>query len=282
MRSADAELFKDKIEVSLDGRQIFYLFFGGAVIATLVFVLGVMVGKRLEARSHLAGPAAGAGLDPLAALDQLGEEERAEEELLFPSALTQGRDDELASIGTPPARAEAAGKGAARPAQAPVAAVAAVAAAKPAGEEPGENPGAAGEKLAPAAGEKPAAPGAVEPSVPAKATPAAAMAKASPTPATRPEAAAAAPPATPTPAGAAAKARFTLQISSFPTKAEADAFMGKIAARGYKPYIILAEVPDKGRWYRVRVGRYGDYEEAVAAKTEFEKKENIIAYVSRL
>ena len=41
---AEMELFRDKIEVSLDSRQIFYLFFGGAVIASLVFVLGVMVG----------------------------------------------------------------------------------------------------------------------------------------------------------------------------------------------------------------------------------------------
>ena len=42
--SREADLYKDKIEVSLDGRQIFYLFFGGAVIVGLVFVLGVMVG----------------------------------------------------------------------------------------------------------------------------------------------------------------------------------------------------------------------------------------------
>jgi hypothetical protein len=45
--SREAELYKDKIEVSLDGRQIFYLFFGGSVIVGLVFVLGVMVGRRV-------------------------------------------------------------------------------------------------------------------------------------------------------------------------------------------------------------------------------------------
>ena len=43
MAGTDSELYKDKIEVSLDGRQIFYLFFGGAVVACLVFVLGVTV-----------------------------------------------------------------------------------------------------------------------------------------------------------------------------------------------------------------------------------------------
>ena len=57
-RTSEPELYKDKIEVSLDGRQIFYLFFGGAVVACLVFVLGVMVGRRLEARSHVDRAAA--------------------------------------------------------------------------------------------------------------------------------------------------------------------------------------------------------------------------------
>src|SRR5690349_24665770 len=66
-----AELYKDKIEVSLDGRQIFYLFFGGAVIVGLVFVLGVMVGRRVEARGHVDRARTTAAVDPLAALDRL-------------------------------------------------------------------------------------------------------------------------------------------------------------------------------------------------------------------
>ena len=65
------ELYKDKIEVSLDGRQIFYLFFGGAVIVGLVFVLGVMVGRRVEARGHVDRASVAATVDPLAALDRL-------------------------------------------------------------------------------------------------------------------------------------------------------------------------------------------------------------------
>src|SRR6188472_556632 len=67
----DSELYKDKIEVSLDGRQIFYLFFGGAVIVGLVFVLGVMVGRRVEARGHVDRARVAATVDPLAALDRL-------------------------------------------------------------------------------------------------------------------------------------------------------------------------------------------------------------------
>src|SRR5437868_942535 len=73
--SREADLYKDKIEVSLDGRQIFYLFFGGAVLVGLVFVLGVMVGRRVESRSHVDSLGrldhARAATDPLAALDGL-------------------------------------------------------------------------------------------------------------------------------------------------------------------------------------------------------------------
>lgn len=69
--SREAELYKDKIEVSLDGRQIFYLFFGGSVIVGLVFVLGVMVGRRIEARGHTDRARVAATVDPLAALDRL-------------------------------------------------------------------------------------------------------------------------------------------------------------------------------------------------------------------
>jgi len=69
--SREVDLYKDKIEVSLDGRQIFYLFFGGAVIVGLVFVLGVMVGRRVEARGHVDRSNVAATVDPLAALDRL-------------------------------------------------------------------------------------------------------------------------------------------------------------------------------------------------------------------
>jgi DedD protein len=69
--SREVDLYKDKIEVSLDGRQIFYLFFGGAVIVGLVFVLGVMVGRRVEARGHVDRANVTTTADPLAALDRL-------------------------------------------------------------------------------------------------------------------------------------------------------------------------------------------------------------------
>lgn len=65
----DVERWKDKIEVRLDNRQVFFLFFGSAMVACMLFVLGVIVGKRLESRGRAEAPVIE---DPLAALDRFG------------------------------------------------------------------------------------------------------------------------------------------------------------------------------------------------------------------
>ena len=59
--------WRDKIEVRLDNRQVFFLFFGSAVVACMLFVLGVIVGKRIESRGQAAAPVV---TDPLAVLDR--------------------------------------------------------------------------------------------------------------------------------------------------------------------------------------------------------------------
>jgi hypothetical protein len=59
--------WREKIEVRLDNRQVFFLFFGSALVACMLFVLGVMVGKRIESRGQANAPVM---TDPLAALDR--------------------------------------------------------------------------------------------------------------------------------------------------------------------------------------------------------------------
>jgi cell division protein FtsN len=88
------------------------------------------------------------------------------------------------------------------------------------------------------------------------------------------------PPPAASPASAAdakAKGRFTLQLGSFPDRAEAEAFSQRFAPQG--SYVIASEIPGKGTWYRVRVGDYATAKDAIAAKGNFEKQHNVIAYV---
>jgi len=203
--------WNDKIEVRLDNRQVFFLFFGSAVVACMLFVLGVMVGKRIESRGQAeAAPMA----DPLAALDRVHQPPPGvaapEPALTFPRTL--------------------AGSQAAAPPKAKPVARASVAAAPPVA--------------------KPAAPKPV-------------VAKA---------------PVAPAPPVDAAKVRgkYTLQLSTFMTSAEAEAF----AQRFPGAFVISGPVPGKGTIYRVRYGNFASFKEASTAKDGFEKQHSMIALVA--
>jgi DedD protein len=221
----DAERLKDKIEVSLDSRQIFFLFFGGAVVACLVFVLGVMVGKRLESRDRVGGRAAtSASVDPLAALDELAADEQRDtvDDLAFPAALTR-----------PDQRAVPLGSAEGAPAAQPRTSATAVAAVLGAG------PGAAAAK-------------------PREET------------------------ASDAERESRKKGKFTLQIASFQSKTEAESLLARLEAAGFKPYVVTSNVEGKGLFYRVRIGEFGSKDEATDAKTEFEKNQHIIAYLTKI
>ena len=222
MPKVETELFKDKIEVSLDGRQIFYLFFGGAVVASLVFVLGVMVGKRVEARTSLPD-AHRVAEDPLAALDMLSME--PEEELAFAATLRKGG--------------------------------------------PG-NYGVQFEKLLKNAMTK----GKRDEHVSPSARKAQSIGKQD-----RDKSRLSSEPRAKKPTRSA---KFTLQLSSFRTKQEAQQLVERLIGAGYKPYVVETNVESKGRWFRVRLGSYDSYDKAITAKLRFEQRQKIIAYVTRL
>ncbi len=239
MVSHEKEMFKDRIEVSLDGRQIFYLFFGGAVVATLVFVLGVMVGRQVESRT-VADSGASATLDPLAALDQL----ESDNKLSFPAAL-RGDEVSLGDVDDSLAKRTLVRAEAKTVIVAPV-----VKPTKPETEDMAKAEAgkakveaAKAQKLEAAKAEKVAAQ-ITEP---------------------KPE-----------------KRKFTLQVGSFQDKSEADTFFRQLENTSYKPYMVEAEIPGKGQYYRVRVGGFGTFDEAVEAKGKFEESQHVIAYVTRL
>ena len=75
--------------------------------------------------------------------------------------------------------------------------------------------------------------------------------------------------------------RYTLQLSAFQDKAEAEEFMQKLQANGESPYLVPTQIPERGLWYRVRVGNYQNWEEAVNAKERFEREQQVIAYVAK-
>jgi DedD protein len=199
---AELQRWQDKVEISLDGRQIFFLFFGTAVAACLLFVLGVLVGKRMEARALALSPPPVE--DPLAELDQIGDDD---EGLTFHRALAPEKAEK-------PKREESARSG---------------------GDDKAVRPPTATAMAKKEVGKTP-------------------------------------------PGGSV---HFTLQLPGFPDRVDADELMRKVQAAGYKASLFPSDVPGKGLVYRVRVGDFATRQAAVDAKADFERKQHLIAYVTK-
>lgn len=82
--------WKDKVELSLDNRQIFFLFFGLSVVGCFVFALGVMVGRRVDWNPE--GEVAALSGD---SLSLLGEQQTPGEPLSFKDGLDEPATDEV-------------------------------------------------------------------------------------------------------------------------------------------------------------------------------------------
>ncbi len=291
MPSRESELYKDKVEVSLDGRQIFYLFFGGAVIVGIVFVLGVLVGRRVEARGHVDHARTTAAADPLAALDRLegsggmafrGEEATAPVEKKIdqlvadkkkgePAAKSDKKDeakpekkddakvetkDDAKADKKDEAKAEPkkdeAKKDEAKKDEAKKDDKVAAKDDKVAAKD--DKVAAKDDKVAAKSADKPADKPIEKPSE-----------KSEDKPATKEE-----------------KTRYTLQLSSFQDKAEAEAYLAKMKEQGFQAQITQADVEGKGTFYRVRMGSYRSLDAATNAKSEFEKASSKSASIMKL
>ena len=70
-----------------------------------------------------------------------------------------------------------------------------------------------------------------------------------------------------------------VQVSSFKTQVEADAFATQLRARGHKAHVQKAEIPKRGTWYRVKVGPFSTQVEAIKYRQAFEAKEKMPGFV---
>jgi cell division septation protein DedD len=104
-----------------------------------------------------------------------------------------------------------------------------------------------------------------EPTVPKPAEPASSPKVEKPAPASAP----AAPP--PAPAAAATGRPFTVQISAVRTEEEARRLVEKLRQRGYAAYVEPIGIPDKGTWYRVRMGEFPSKEFARSTVDRLQK-----------
>ncbi|HLK36207.1 MAG TPA: SPOR domain-containing protein [Polyangiaceae bacterium] len=72
---------------------------------------------------------------------------------------------------------------------------------------------------------------------------------------------------------------YQLQVSSFHTQSEAQAFADQLRARGHKAYVLEAHVPGRGTWFRVRVGPFPTQHAATQYRASFEAREHVVPFV---
>jgi cell division septation protein DedD len=240
---------RERFDFSLDARQVAAVILGSLGALAMAFFLGHAIGQRVADRpAAVARPAAQPPpADPLAVLDQAPRPDGGDglpPKLSFHDTLTSPKppqDSLPPAPRTPPPEAKAA---------APAAAVAA-AAAPPKGPDPKASDARPPET-------RPAAPEVAKPT-PAPA-PKVAVApvpppKAAVAPASTPKGASASAATPPPRSGASvAKANWVVQVGSTQDRTEAERIAARFAGRGAK--VVVADVPGKGRWYRVRMGSF--------------------------
>ncbi len=73
---------------------------------------------------------------------------------------------------------------------------------------------------------------------------------------------------------------YAMQLGSFKSLSAAEALCDTYLSKGYKAYIVSAEMPGSGTMYRVRIGRFIDINDAQEFSSEFEKKEKVSAFIT--
>ncbi len=281
----DAHRMKEKFDVSLDNRQIVSLLIAGIVVMGAVFVLGVVVGKKLAGNAQAASAP-----DLLSALDAnaqaLAQARDAEPPLTFQDELTRKVSPEPSSpkpatvtVSIPPPAPKPAPKPA--PAEPPKAAESEPAEPEPTSSPTDDDYAPVAVAAAPESKPEPKPESKPEP----KPAPLPGKVESAPVPTrtasreggTLQDAIAR---ATRQPTEAVPGGAFTLQLSAFQDRQEAERFAARLRDRGYAPYIVSAEVPNKGTWFRVRMGSFPSREAATRYMTDFKRETKIDAFVA--
>lgn len=236
---------EDFHEIQLNGKQLVFLFMSATVVAVVIFLCGVMVGRGVRAprATEPIETSADAAIDPTAATQPApvaaspdGTPAAAGETLTYPERLEDPTPppEKLVDPGATPAAAKTAGKPAAAPATAkspPAPAAAKPAAAVAASKAPAAAPASLAE---------------------AKSTPAAAATE---------------------PAGSG----YVVQVAATRSRNEADTIARRLAAKGYPTFVTTGGA----NMFRVRVGKYPDRRQAESIAQKLQKEEQFKPWITR-
>lgn len=72
---------------------------------------------------------------------------------------------------------------------------------------------------------------------------------------------------------------FTLQVASFDTREEAQDFVSDLRSRGHPVFLVRTSTPERGTWFRVRVGPFRTRRDAMQYQTRFERQERLPTFL---
>lgn len=72
---------------------------------------------------------------------------------------------------------------------------------------------------------------------------------------------------------------FTLQVISYDRPEPSRAFAEGLRTKGHMAFVVTADVPDRGRFFRVRLGPFKNREQAEAYRHKFEEQEHMNTFV---
>lgn len=84
-------------------------------------------------------------------------------------------------------------------------------------------------------------------------------------------------PAAPAASKSAAGTTFSVQVAASQNVAEANQWVQGWRDRGYSAFLMVADLPDKGRWYRVRLGSFPSRDTAETFASQLKNKEQVDA-----
>jgi len=74
--------------------------------------------------------------------------------------------------------------------------------------------------------------------------------------------------------------RYTIQTGAYAERAIAEEEIRNLKRRGYAAFLVAATIPDKGTWYRVRIGSFSNKESAERLANDLRAKEGIPSIIS--
>lgn len=256
----DAHRMKEKFDVSLDNRHLVSLLIAGIVVFGAVFILGVVVGKKLAGNEHAVQAP-----DLLDALDQKAAAvEQKDPAYTFHEELTKKTVAKSPSNEAPLARREEAAslpkEGATLDSPAAKPSVATDATAVSTVGETG--PPAVKELGRPVRRAEVKTVSARAPAKERSLRETISRIERKPT------------------AEHAEAGRFTLQVSATQARPEAERLMSRLKDKGYSPFMVQAQVPGRGRWYRVRLGNFATKDAATGYLADFRRETRLDAFVT--